>query len=106
MGRVGRARYGTGFAGSETYSSKLKPPFVSLAASLSAGASKPSFKPALRYNGVARMLHTAALEQPDGHAGRRCQVFVPVSNAVTGATPEAGASSFKYWSRNGSKISR
>jgi hypothetical protein len=33
-------------------------------------------------------------------------VFVPVSNAVTGATSAFGAPSFRYWSRNGRRTSR
>jgi hypothetical protein len=41
------------------------------------------------------------LAQPAGHAGSRRHVFVPVSNAMTGATSAFGAPSFRYWSRNG-----
>ena len=37
----------------------------------------------------------ASLAQPAGHAGTRRQVFVPVSNAVTGATSAFGAPSFR-----------
>jgi hypothetical protein len=35
------------------------------------------------------------LAQPEGHAVKRSHVFVPVSNAITGATSLFGASSFK-----------
>src|SRR6267378_8639003 len=45
------------------------------------------------------------LAQPDGHAGKRRQVFVPVSNADTGATSLFGVPSFKYCARNGARIS-
>src|SRR5712692_4379676 len=94
-GWLGRARKGTGLAGSETYSSN--------GASLAAGAVKVSFSPALRYSGVGFTLQPLA--HPDGHAGNLRQVFVPVSNAVTGATSLFGAPSFRYCARNGARIS-
>src|SRR5882724_5002571 len=84
-GWLGRPLKGTGFAGSETYSSNGTPP--------AAGAAKLNFNPALRYSGVGFRLQPPA--QPAGHACKRRQVFVPVSNAVTGATSLFGASSFR-----------
>ena len=83
---MGRARNGTGLAGSDTYSSN--------AASPVRGAVKPSFNPALRYSGVGRTAQPLA--QPAGQDGRRRHLFVPVSNAVTGATSAFGAPSLRY----------
>src|ERR1700724_1192840 len=96
MGWLGRERNGTGFAGSETYSSKEASPFLD--------APKPSFNPAPRYSGVD--FGAQPLEHPEGQAFSRRQVFVPVSYAFTGATSPFGAPSFKYWARNGARISR
>src|SRR6185312_14879659 len=79
---IGRARYGTGFIGSETYSLKPK----------SLGLVKFNFKFEVRYNGVART--EQPLGHPAGHDESRFQVLVPVSNAVTGATSAFGAPSF------------
>ena len=45
------------------------------------------------------------LAQPAGQAGSRRQALVPVSNAMTGATSALPAPSFRYWSRNGRRIS-
>src|SRR6267378_3637593 len=84
-GWLGRPLKGTGLAGSETYSSKDAPP--------AAGAVKLNFRPALRYSGVGFTSQPPA--QPEGHACKRRQVFVPVSKAVTGATSPFGASSFR-----------
>src|SRR6267378_4062451 len=84
-GWLGRPLKGTGLAGSETYSSKAAPP--------AAGAAKLNFRPALRYSGVGFTSQPPA--QPEGHACKRRQVFVPVSKAVTGATSPFGASSFR-----------
>ena len=86
MGWLGRARKGTGLAGSETYSSK--------AASPALGGAKVSFRPAARFRGVGRMVQPLA--QPAGQAGKRCHVLVPVSNAETGATSALGAPSLRY----------
>src|SRR5438552_18397203 len=96
MGSMGRARKGTGLAGSDTYSSKGASPAV--------GAANPALSPAPRYNGVGLTVHPLA--QPDGHADRRRQVLVPVSNALTGATSPRGAPSLRYRARNGARISR
>src|SRR5262249_1486685 len=93
---MGRARKGTGLAGSEMYSSN--------AASLPFCASKVNFKPSLKERGVGRTVHP--FSQPDGHEGRRRHTFVPLSNATTGGTSALGALSLRYWSRNGRKISR
>ena len=93
---MGRARKGTGLAGSEVYSSK--------AGSSALGASKASFGPAAKYSAVG--LTVQPLAQPAGQAGRRRQTFVPVSNAATGGTSAVGAPSFRYRSRNGRRISR
>src|ERR1700730_2905435 len=93
---MGRARYGTGFAGSETYSSNSASPAV--------GESKLSLSPVLTYKEVARIAQFEREGQPLGHESRRRQVLVPVSNAVTGATSAFGALSFRYWSRNGRRI--
>ena len=79
MGWLGRARKGTGLAGSETYSSN--------AVSDPAGARKPSLSPASRYSGF--------IAGAEGHACKLCQRLTPVSKAVTGATDDAGASSFR-----------
>src|SRR5260370_27340036 len=89
---MGRARKGTGFFGSEMYSSNAAPPAAASpgAVSLALGAAKLSFRPALRYNGVGLMVHP--LLQPAGHAGSWRHMLVPVSNAVTGATSYLGAS--------------
>src|SRR5713101_2975590 len=84
-GKLGRPLKGTGLAGSETYSSN--------GASPAAGALKLSFSPAFKHSGVGFTLHPLA--QPEGHEGKRRQVFVPVSNAVTGATSLFSASSFR-----------
>ena len=46
------------------------------------------------------------LAQPAGHAGSRRHLFVPVSKAMTVAMSAFGAPSFRYWSRNGRRISR
>src|ERR1035437_8513934 len=92
---MGRARNGTGLAGSDTYSSNAASPVL--------GASNPSFNPALRHSGVGAIVQPLA--QPAGHAGRRRQAFVPVSNAETGATSVVGPSSFRYLARNGPRIS-
>src|SRR4051812_14426826 len=93
---MGRARKGTGLAGAETYSSNLASP--------AAGASKFSLRPARRWSGVGwTALSPSAL---GGQAEYLRQTFVPVSNAVTGATSAFGAPSFRYWSRNGRRILR
>src|ERR1700730_5667272 len=96
MGWLGRPLNGMGLAGSEMYSSKGAP-------SDAAGAVRLSLNPALRYSGVR--LTVQPLGHPDGQEDRRRQVFVPVSNAVTGAVSDLGAPSFKYWARNGARIS-
>src|SRR5437867_2250472 len=96
MGWIGRARKGTGLAGSDTYSSN--------GASPGFGAVKLSLGPATRYSGVAWT--EQPLAQPAGHAGRRRHTFVPVSNAVTGGTSARGAPALRYWSRNGRRTSR
>src|ERR1700686_1576448 len=70
MGWLGRPLNGIGLAGSETYSSKGEP-------SDAAGAVRLSLSPALRYSGVC--LTVQPLGHPEGHDGRRRQVFVPVS---------------------------
>jgi hypothetical protein len=57
------------------------------------GAVNSAFKPAFRYSGVGLMVHP--LGHPAGHDGSRCHLFVPVSNAVTGATSIFGASSLR-----------
>src|SRR5512146_1670434 len=90
MGWLGRARNGTGLAGSETYSSKAAPP---------AGGVKPSFRPGSRYSDFV-------VAAGGGHVAYRRHWFVPVSNAVTGAMSALGAPSFRYWSRKGSRTSR
>ena len=58
--------------------------YSSNGASPAPGAVKLSVNPAFRYSGVAVVVHPAS--HPDGQDLRRRQVFVPVSNAVTGAT--------------------
>src|SRR5581483_2828339 len=84
-GWIGRLRNGTGFAGSETYSSNaLSPPL---------GASKPSFRPAFRYIFFAST--GQPLAQPAGHDGRCNHVLLPVSNAETVVKSAFGASSFR-----------
>src|ERR1019366_2368228 len=83
---MGRVRKGTGFNGSETYSSNTASPGV--------GAAKLNFKPAFRWGGVGLTLQPVA--HPAGHAGRRSHLLVPVSKAETGATSAFGAPSFKY----------
>src|SRR5260370_36571531 len=58
-GKLGRPLKGTGFAGSETYSSN--------GASPAACAVKLSFSPAFQYGGVGFTLQSPA--QPESHAG-------------------------------------
>src|SRR5438034_6274369 len=96
MGWMGRARKGTGLAGSDRYSSNAGSPAL--------GAAKLSFEPAVRYSGVGWTVQP--LVQPAGHAGRRRHAFVPVSNAETGGTSALRAPALRYWSRNGRRISR
>ena len=67
-GWIGRERYGTGFAGSETYSSNGAPP--------AAGAANPAFRPAAEVQ-RRRRARVQPLAHPAGHAGSRRHVFVP-----------------------------
>src|SRR5206468_11510428 len=82
-------------AGSDTYSSYPAPP--------GAVAASVALRPGPRRSGVGEIRQP--VEQPAGHADSRRQVFVPVSNAVTGATSAFGAPSFRYWSRKGRRTS-
>ena len=72
---MGRARKGTGLAGSETYSSKAGPDW---------GAVKLSLLPGFRYSGRDGAI---------GHLGNWRHSLVPVSKAVTGAIECFGAAS-------------
>src|SRR5208337_3501947 len=92
---MGLARNGTGLAGSDTYSSNADSPAF--------GDDRLSLRPLDKYSGVAFSMHPLA--QPAGQAGSRLHLFVPVSNAVAGATSAFGAPSFKYCARNGRRIS-
>ena len=76
-GWMGRARNGTGLAGSETYSSNAAP-----AAGLAPKAQLQSGMQIQR----RRLRIVQPLAHPAGQAGKRRHSFVPVSNAVTGAT--------------------
>src|SRR5208283_229450 len=91
---MGRARNGTGLAGSEMYSSYASPAL---------GAEVFNFSPAVKYTGVDRIVQPLA--HPVGQSGKRRHMFVPVSYAFTLATPLFGAPSFKYSARNGRRIS-
>jgi hypothetical protein len=84
-GWMGRARKGTGLAGSDTYSSN--------GVSSRLGGEKPSLEPASRWSDFGATVQPSV--QPAGQASRRRQVFVPVSYAETGATSALGASSLR-----------
>ena len=90
---TGRGTNGTGFAGSDTYSSN-----AAVLSALPCAFSNARPKPGFRYSGVAA--------GTSGHWSRRRQRLTPVWYDHTGGVSNAGAPSFRYWLKKGSMTSR